>query len=378
MNRAALARLLLSASLLIAPAFAQLEKIAIPAGSPEDNALQAISNEPDARKKLAMYEDFVHTFSSNRMAVAYGNWQIAQSYQTAGDLDKALSYGDKALAAKPDDLEILVSQTSIAQQMKNGARVVDYATRGGKAYNTALQQPKPEGVSDAQYNSSLTAAKESNKSSYEFLETAAFNAIVDEKDGKTRMAYIERFTPAFPASRFDEPVTQYAMYTLGQLNDSARLFSYGEKALAANPNSMSTMLMLANAYVEDTRPGSLDKAVMYSRKVIELAKADAPDADKSRKVSAGVAHSTLGYAYAKQDKSADAIPELQSAATLLQGQDAVAYATVLYRLGWAYGKTNKIAEAKAVLEDAVKIPGPLQAPSRELLNKLNTTRPKGK
>ena len=378
MNRAAIARLLLSASLLIAPAFAQLEKIAIPAGSPEDNALQAISNEPDAQKKLAMYQDFVHTFSSNPMAVAYGNWQIAQSYQTAGDLDKALSYGDKALAAKPDDLDILVSQASIAQQMKNSAKIIDYATRGGKAYNTALQQPKPEGVSDAQYNSSLTTAKESNKSSYEFLETAAFNAIIDEKDAKQRMAYIERFTPAFPASRFDEQVTQYAMYTLGQLNDSARLFSYGEKALAANPNSMPTMLLLANAYVEDTRPGSLDKAVTYSQKVIESAKAEAPDADKSRKLAAGVAHSTLGYAYAKQDKSADAIPELQSAATLLQGQDPVAYATALYRLGWAYGKTNKIAEAKAVLEDAVKIPGPLQGPSRDLLNKINAARPKAK
>jgi tetratricopeptide (TPR) repeat protein len=378
MNRAAIARFLLSASLLIAPAFAQLEKIAIPAGSPEDNALQAISNEPDAQKKLAMYQDFVHTFASNPMAVAYGNWQIAQSYQTAGDLDKALSYGDKALAAKPDDLEILVSQTSVAQQMKNTAKIIDYATRGGKAYNTALQQPKPEGVSDAQYKSSLTVAKESNKSSYEFLETAAFNAIIDEKDPKQRMACIERFTPAFPASRFDEQVTQYAMYTLGQLNDSARLFSYGEKALAANPNSMPTMLLLANAYVEDPRPGSLDKAVMYSQKVIELAKADAPDADKSRKLAAGVAHSTLGYAYAKQDKSAAAIPELQSAATLLQGQDPVAYATALYRLGWAYGKTNKIAEAQAVLEDAVKIPGPLQGPSRDLLNKINAARPKAK
>ena len=73
-----------------------------------------------------------------------------------------------------------------------------------------------------------------------------------------------------------------------------------------------------------------------------------------------------------------AIPELQSAAALLKGQDDVAYATALYRLGWAYGKTNKIAEAKAILEEAVKIPGPLQGPSRDLLNKVNTARPRAK
>lgn len=374
MARAALVAVLL----LSLTAFAQLDKITIPAGTPEDRALQTIANETDAQKKLAFYENFVQEFSSNPMAVAYGNWQISQSYQSAGDLEKALSYGDKALAARPTDLDVLVSQTNIAQQMKNNAKVVDYATRGGKAYNDALHATKPEGMSDALFATRMQESKEGNKSSYEFLETAAFNTIADEKDSKTRMNFIERFTPAFPASRFEEPVTQYAMFTLGQLNDSARLFAYGEKALAANPNSMPTMLLLANAYVEDTRPGSVAKAVTYAQKVIALAKADAPDADKSRKLSAGVAHSTLGYAYAKEDKTAAAIPELKAAADLLRGQDEVSYATALYRLGWAYGKTNKIAEAKAVLEEAVKIPGPLQAPSRDLLNKINAARPKAR
>jgi tetratricopeptide (TPR) repeat protein len=378
MSRAFLIRLLLSTLLLAAPAFAQLQKITIPQGTPEDQALQAISNEPDAEKKLAMYEQFVRDFWSNPMAVAYGNWQIAQYYQTSGDLEKALRYGDKALTARPDDLDLLVSQTNIAEQMKNNAKIVEYATRGGAAYNAGLRQPKPEGVTELEYASRLAQAKARNKSSYQFLETAAFNAIADEKDDKRRMTYIERFTPAFPGSRFDEQVSQYAMFTLGQLNDSARLFSYGEKALATNPNSIGTLLLLANAYVEDTGAGSLDKAVAYSQKVIELSKPEAPDADKSRRLAGGVAHSTLGYAYAKQDKTVAAIPQLQSAAALLKGQDNVAYATALYRLGWAYGKTNQIADARAVLEEAAKIPGPLQAPSQDLLNKVNTARPKRK
>ena len=120
------------------------------------------------------------------------------------------------------------------------------------------------------------------------------------------------------------------------------------------------------------------KAITYAQKVIVLAKADAPAADKSNKLSAGMAHSTLGYAYAKQDKVAAAIPELKTAATLLKGQDDVAYATALYRLGWAYGKTKQIPEARAALEEAIKIPGPLQAPSEELLKQVNTTRTKPK
>ena len=374
MRRAAIVVLLLSLS-----CFAQLDKIVIPAGTPEDQALTAISNEQDAQKKVAMYEDFVQKFSGNPAAVAYGNWQIAQSYRTEGDLAKALSYGDKALAGMPSNLDILVSQANIAQQMKSNPKVIDYATRGGKAYNSADKAPKPEGMTDEQFASRVAEARESNKSSYEFLETTAFNTIADEKDAKTRMNYIERFTPAFPASRFEEPVTQYAMYTLGQLNDSARLFAYGEKALAANPNSMPTMLLLANAYVEDVRPAGWAKAIAYSQKVIELAKADGPDADRSRKLAGGVAHSSLGWAYVRQGKFAAAVPELKTAAVTLKGQDDVSYATALYRLGYTYGKTNRVAEARAVLEEAIRIPGPYQAPSRDLLatvNALRSTKPK--
>lgn len=358
--------------------FGQIEKILIPAGTPEDQALQTISSETDSKKKIALYEDFVQKFSSNPAAVAYGNWQISQEYQTAGDGEKALSYGDKALASAPNNLDILVSQANLAQQSKNSAKVIEYATRGGKAYNAAGQQPKPEGMSDEAFAGRIADMKEMNKGSYEFLETAAFNAIADEKDSKARMSYIERFAPAFPNSRFEEQVTQYAMFTLGQLNDSARLYSYGEKALAANPNSIPTMLLLANAYVDDSRPGSLAKAISYSEKVIGLAKADAPDADRSRKMSAGVAHSTLGYAYMKQEKMAAAIPELKTAASLLKGQDDVAYATALYRLGFAYGKTGKIADARAVLEEGVKIAGPLQQPSQKLLADVNAVKTKAK
>src|SRR5580704_6612666 len=110
---------------------AQLDKISIPAGTPEDQALAAISNEEDPQKKLAMYQDFLQKFSANPAAVAYGNWQLSQAYQAAGDLQKALETGDKALAGSPHNLDILVSQTGIAQQLKDDTKVMDYSTQGG-------------------------------------------------------------------------------------------------------------------------------------------------------------------------------------------------------------------------------------------------------
>ncbi len=364
---------------LAARVSAQMDKIVIPAGTPEDHDLQEISNEQDAAKKLVMYQEFVQKYSSNPAAVAYGNWQISQTYQTSGDLNKALEYGDKSLAGAPRNLDILVSQVSIAQQAKDNTKLMDYAAKGGTVCSSIGKQAKPEGMSDDDFSQQLAIDKGAAKNSCDFLESAGFNVIASENDAKARMADIEKYSAAFPDSKFQEQVASYAMYTLGQLNDRPRLVAYGEKTLAANPNSLPTLLLLANSYVDDTKPGSAGKAVSYAQKALEVAKADAPDADKSRKLSAGVAHTILGYAYAfKQEKTAAAIPELKAGAALLKGQDDQQYARALYGLGYVYGKLNKLTEARDVLTEAVKISSPWQAVSQDLLTKVNAARAKGK
>jgi tetratricopeptide (TPR) repeat protein len=350
---------------------AQLEKIVIPAGTPEDQALQAISNEPDAEKKLPMYQDFLQKFASNPAAVAYGNWQISQYYDTGMDTQKAIDYGEKALAVAPRNLDILVSQVNLCQRAKDRAKVVEYSTRGGEVVNSLSKQPKPEGTNDADFAAHVEEEKNSAKSSYEFLEGAAYTAITEENDPKTRMAYIDRFMPAFPNSKFADPVASYGLMALSELKDTPHLVAFAEKVLVANPNHLASLLVLAGAYVDDPKPGSLAKSITFSQKAIAAAKADAPDADSTRKVSAGAAYSTLGYAYLKEDKAAAAIPELKSAVALLKGADEQQFAIAAYRLGFAYGKLNRMAEASEILQQAVKIQGPVQQLSRDLLAKVS-------
>ncbi len=206
---------------IVPAAHAQVDHIVIAAGTDEDHALQAISNEQDAQKKLAMYEDFVQKFSSNPAAVAYGNWQLAQAYQATGDLQKALDYGDKALAGSPHNLDILVSQASVAQQAKNNAKLMDYSAQGGEVCQAIAKQAKPEGMSDEDFARKVNEEKSGAQNSCDFLETSGFNVITSETDPKSRMSEIEKFTAAYPSSKFQEQVSNYAMYTLGpgQLND---------------------------------------------------------------------------------------------------------------------------------------------------------------
>ena len=361
----------------ISQASAQIDRIVIAAGTDEDHALQAITEEQDGQKKLTMYEDFVQKYSSNPQAVAYGNWQLAQAYQATGDMPKALDYGDKALGGSPHNLDILVSQVGIAQQAKNNVKLMDYAAAGGAVCNSIAKQSKPEGMSDEDFTRKVSEEKASAQSNCDFLESSGFNAITAETDPKNRMAEIERFTTAYPESKFSDQVSNYALYTLGpgQLNDPTRLVAFGEKTLAANPNSLPALLLMASYYADSN---SSAKAITYAQKAIEVAKPDAADADKSRKLSAGAAHNTIGWAYLKQEKTTTAIPELKTAAGLLKGQDEQQYARALYGMGFAYGKLNKLTEAREVLTEAVKIPGPLQAMSQDLLTKVNSARAKGK
>lgn len=357
-------------------ALGQVERISIAAGTPEDQDLNAISNEQDAQKKISMYQDFLQKYASNPVAVAYANWQLSQSYQSAGDVQKAMECGEKAAAASPRNLDILTSVVQIAQQAKDNARVFKYSAQGGDAYDSIDKETKPADISDEQFASNKVSDKEAYKSAYEFFENSAFSAIAAETDAKTRMDEIDKFDATFPKSKLDDQIASYAMLSLSELKDNKRLIAYAEKALEGNPDNLPALLMLANVYVN--QPGGLPKATTYAQRAIVAAKADAPDADQSRKVSAGVAHSILGQVYAKQEKTTLSITELKSALALLKGRDEQQYAVAAYFLGWDYGKLNKLTEARAVLNEASSIPGPMQGPVKELLTKVNSARAAGK
>jgi len=346
--------------------WSQNVKIVIPAGTPEDKDLSAIAAENDAQKRIASYLEFIQKYGDNKPALAYGEWQLSIQYLSAGDAAKALQYGDKALEVYPNNLDIIVSQAGIAQAMKDNSKVVDYSVQGAKVFHSIATQPKPADVSDAQWATQVKEEESSAKSGYEFLEAAAYSAIAAEQDPAKRMAEIEKFTPAFPKSQYELQVSQLALYSLQQLNQPQRLEAYGEKALAANPDSIPTLLMLANAYAED--PKQAAKAIMYCNKVLSLT--SGASADKNPKLSAGLAHSTLGYAYLQQEKLVAAVPELKTAVSMLEN-DPQAQQAALFRLGWAYAKRNDKADSVKALQKAAAIEGPYQGPAKEMLAKVS-------
>lgn len=341
--------------LLAAVSAVAQHKIVIPAGTPEDQALQAISNQSDAKQKIAMLEEFVTTYAANAPAAAYGNWQLAQQYAATGDMAKALAAGDRALAAAPDMLEILVTQADVAQQLKANSKVVDYATRGAVVYHA---YPAEAQTGDA-------------KNSYEYLETLGYNALAAETDPKQRLQETERYLSTFNNGRFAQQSAAVAIMAFQELKDAAGLAAFGDKVLESSPNDLRLITILANAYVSDPSGTQLVKAGTFARKAIEL-QAKGGDDPQTRNL-AGIAHSVLGQVLLRGNKFAPAAAELKTATTLLKGS-AQDEAGALYFLGFAYAKMERPAEAVSALTQATKLDTPYKAPAEELLSKIQTAR----
>jgi tetratricopeptide (TPR) repeat protein len=363
--------IVLLVALLAPPLWAQ-SKITIAAGTPEDQDLQAISNQADEQKRTAMLEEFVRKFAANPAAVAYGNWQLAQQYVAAGDPQKALAYGDQALAAMPDVVDILVSQIDLAQRLKDSSKVVDYAVRGAAVIHGIGKTPKPAELTPEDFANQLAIQKEALQPSFHYMEVAGYNAITSEQNAPKRMPEIDRYLAAFPESQFAEPLATLGVVTLQAMKDSAGLAAFGDKVLAQNPNDIRLLTVLASAYSGD--PQHLAKAGAYARRAVELQKTQPAATPTDRKL-AGVAHSVLGRVLLQESKFAAAATELKAATTLLHDSPED-LAGACYYLGFAYVKMERAADAISALKQAADIPGPYQQPARDLLTKIYAARTK--
>lgn len=357
-------------SLLPVISAGQVATISIPAGSPEEKAFQAVSAESDPQKKIGLLEPMQQQFAANPQAVTLAQWQMAQQYQELGDLPKALEYGQKAVAGQPNNLDLLVFVAGIAQKTKSVDVIMECALRGGAAFNGIAKQPKPEGMEQELYDLRVKQAQDPVRPQYEYLEATTFNAMMGEQNNAKRMTYVEKFITAFPNTRFQEQVAQLAVATLAEMKDSARLNSFSQKALAANPNSVSTLVVLSEAYAESAETGSAARAEGYARKAVDLSKTQKSSDANQAQLYDGLAHSALGYALLKEEKSSLAVPELKTACGLLK-EHADAYAAAMYRLGFAYAKVpGHLADAKATLTELVGIQGPYQQPAKDLLARV--------
>jgi tetratricopeptide (TPR) repeat protein len=184
----------------------------------------------------------------------------------------------------------------------------------------------------------------------------------------------DAFLQKYPQSRYRTPVYGALAYGYLQLGQTQKMQEYGEKAIEANPNDVTTLALLGQTLPRlHGNPAEaaqlLAKAEQYSKRAIEIT----PTLPKpenltdeaftsAKNQTLAMAHSGLGLVYIKRGKNADAIPELDQAVKIDPMPDPVNY----YLLGMANKITSHFDDAVAAFNKCAAMASQLQGTCKTL------------
>ena len=167
-----------------------------PVSAEEDAAAKAFQAMPntDLPKKIAAGEDFLTKYPESRYRSAVYS-ALTMAYIQSGNTAKAFEMGDKEVALKPDDVQILaiLSQTitrsinaGTPEPAKQLAKAETYAKR---AIELTPTLPKPEGMADQTFivakNETLTMAHSGLGLAY--LREGKFNEAIPELEQSVKI-----------------------------------------------------------------------------------------------------------------------------------------------------------------------------------------------
>jgi tetratricopeptide (TPR) repeat protein len=234
-------------------------------------------------------------------------------------------------------------------------------------WSQAASGTPPQGQSDPPPQPSAAAIKE---------EEDAYKPVYDARAGNPRqlIPLAEAFVAKYPNSLYTGSVHAYLVTAYLSVNQVEKMIDSGEKALAANPNNVDVLPLMAWAIprrvnASTPNPGQqFEKALNYAQRGINLlstmpkpAEMDDTAFAKIKNDRLAKCRSGLGTIYARTGKYDLAIAELSQAVRLDSEPDPVDY----YLLGLANERTSHFSDAIAAF-DKCAVSGAMQAQCRNL------------
>jgi tetratricopeptide (TPR) repeat protein len=361
------------------PASAQIGRsVSVPSGTPEDKALNEIYSASDPAKKIPLLDAFTAQFGKGDFLLL-ADQLYANAYLDQKDYDKALEYGEKALALDADDLSMAVAMVRAAEGKGDAQKLFDNGERALAIVDRYTAAPAPEGVTPEAWKKQQEEALTAAKSNIEYIQYAMFTQAYTVADSAAKAALFERYVHAFP----DSPYTPNAWEALAgayqQAQNYPKMFDTAQKFLVKDPNNPGMLIMLADYWSEKGQ--QLDTAAADAQKAIDaLAKAQKPeqtsDADWQQQVALqkGIAYSAIGEVDVNKGRNAQAVAAFKQANPLLK-QNNYYYGRNLYRLGFTLAKMQNIPEAKSVLAEAVSVNSPYRSLAQQTLTKIGGAAP---
>ena len=351
-------------------ASAQRHKLGtINAETPEGQLLQQIGTESDEAKKTALLEDFAAKYPKHE-GVSWVYEQLVGNYTKAGQFDKVVETGEKAIAVDPGDVETAYACLQAAEAKKDAGMVVKWSGATSEAARKIAQSPKPTEADEAEeWTRRVDFAKQVDVRS----EYSLYAAMLQTTDPKQKIALGEALEQRNPQSQYLPQMADLRFAAYMQAGDAAKAVALAQKSVASGQGSAEMLLALANDAMSKKQA---DQAVGYSKKAIEAAAAKpkpegVADADWEnwKTQMTARAHWMAGLTYAGQSKWAATDQELRVALPGVKESkemfaEALFYAGLAnYRLAEA-GDAKRARDALKFSEECAAIPGRFQTPAR--------------
>ena len=354
---------LLGLVLLMLPAAAQEQKqhFTINVSTPEGQMLQAIGQESDDDKKLALAKDFLDKYPKHEGAGWVAS-QLVTIYVTQKEYDKALEVGDKAFANDPTDLDVAYNTLKAAESKEDPDVLKTWAARASQLAHKAIAATKAPSDDDEKQRLEYVKGVDT------YADYALYELALKLKDPKQVAELGAALEHQNVKSQYMPQISGIYLSALTQSKQNA--CPAAEKLAAANAKDVDADVIAANCSLQQKQ---YDRAIGHASHITEaLSSRPKPeglsDADwASRKaILLGRANWIAGIAYANESKLGPADKALRAALPSVKGEPQMAALALFnlglanYQLGKAIGDKAKIKEGLQFFQQCSEITGPNQ------------------
>lgn len=353
------------------------------ANTPEDELMQEVNGAEKPEEQIAALDKFAQAHADSKFMPCVYEYYTMIYLNKLNNNDKAIEYGEKGLTSEHPTMNLLinVSKAYVASGKTSDA-VLNAIVKAPDQIKAETSPQKPPTVSDAEWEKTKQELADQAKDETAYMVYAFFQLLPRVSDANKRIGFLDSFVKSYPdAATANAGQLNYAYFIAYKMTNQAdKAREYGEKTVAADPNNVLALNLLAYDYgIGQT---NLEKASEYSKKALDLAQAmkkpeGVSDDQFKREQSSqlGMARLTMGYvAYtkaAKTKKLGPAIEDLKEAANLLEGNPEL-QGQALYYLGYAYETIYPANHHGAIdaLTKASNLQCAWQTQARDLLAKV--------
>jgi tetratricopeptide (TPR) repeat protein len=359
--------------------------LSVVVNTPEDQLMLAINGAEKPEDQIAALDKFTQAHPDSKFMPCVNEYYTS-TYLKLNNFDKAIEYGEKDVAANYADLNLAVNllKAYVGSGKASDAAFVLIA-KAPELIKAETVPSRSAKATDDEWKKEQQESGELAKQHRGFMEYAFFQLLPRTTDPKKRLEYLDAFAKAYPDTPNVSQLNFQYFMAYEMAGDAAKADEYGEKAIAADPNNIEALNLVAYDYSMGRRTNP-EKAAVYAKKVVTLVPSvKKPDGVSDEQFKAqqngqlGMAHLVLGYANllkaGKTHRAGPAVTDLKAASELLSANPQL-QGQAYYFLGYAYEENypaNHRAAADALTRSAA-LNSPMQAQARELLTKVKAAR----